>query len=110
MFLADNPRPIVTATHAIFVETKGHKAPAAVVGIQFRHAALASHFVNVTSSVSHYIYICICICIYVYMYICIYVYMYIYIYVYMCICIYVYCIFEEIDLLTNFYMSLDILM
>ncbi|XP_011505045.1 PREDICTED: voltage-dependent calcium channel subunit alpha-2/delta-4 [Ceratosolen solmsi marchali] len=46
----ENPRPIVTATHAIFVETKGHKAPAAVVGIQFRHAALASHFVNVTSS------------------------------------------------------------
>ncbi|XP_016845340.1 voltage-dependent calcium channel subunit alpha-2/delta-3 isoform X2 [Nasonia vitripennis] len=47
---ADNPRPLVTATHAIFVESKGHKAPAAVVGIQFHHASLSSHFVNVTST------------------------------------------------------------
>ncbi|KAL7299673.1 hypothetical protein TKK_0007430 [Trichogramma kaykai] len=47
---AENPRPLVTATHAIFVDVKGHKAPAAVVGIQFQHASLASHFVNVTSA------------------------------------------------------------
>ncbi|XP_014216033.1 voltage-dependent calcium channel subunit alpha-2/delta-3 isoform X2 [Copidosoma floridanum] len=47
---ADNPRPLVTATHAIFVDVKGHKAPAAVVGIQFHHSSLASHFVNVTST------------------------------------------------------------
>ncbi|XP_058802491.1 voltage-dependent calcium channel subunit alpha-2/delta-3 isoform X2 [Phymastichus coffea] len=45
-------RPLVTATHAIFFEEKGHKAPVAVVGIQFNHASLASHFVNVTSTCS----------------------------------------------------------
>ncbi|KAJ8684182.1 hypothetical protein QAD02_019974, partial [Eretmocerus hayati] len=49
---ADNPRPLVTATHAIFVESKGHKAPAAVVGIQFHHSSIASHFINVTSACS----------------------------------------------------------
>ncbi|XP_066588123.1 voltage-dependent calcium channel subunit alpha-2/delta-3 isoform X2 [Prorops nasuta] len=47
---ADNPNPLVTATHAVFVENKGHKAPAAVVGLQFQHASLASHFANITST------------------------------------------------------------
>lgn len=50
-FLVD--RPLVTATHAIFFEEKGHKAPVAVVGIQFHHQSLASHFVNVTSTVNY---------------------------------------------------------
>ncbi|XP_076242434.1 voltage-dependent calcium channel subunit stolid isoform X2 [Calliopsis andreniformis] len=48
---ADSPNPLVTATHAIFVG-KGHKAPAAVVGLQFQHSSLASHFVNITSTCS----------------------------------------------------------
>lgn len=45
-------RPLVTATHAVFVEHKGHRAPAAVVGLQFQHSTLASHFINITSAVS----------------------------------------------------------
>ncbi|XP_067002670.2 voltage-dependent calcium channel subunit alpha-2/delta-3 [Anabrus simplex] len=45
-----NPKTLVTATHAIFVESKGHKAPAAVVGLQFQHATLAAHFLNITSA------------------------------------------------------------
>ncbi|XP_053983489.1 voltage-dependent calcium channel subunit alpha-2/delta-3 isoform X3 [Hylaeus volcanicus] len=48
---ADNPNPLVTATHAVFIG-KGHKAPAAVVGFQFQHSSLASHFVNMTSTCS----------------------------------------------------------
>lgn len=47
-------RPLVTATHAVFVEHKSHRAPAAVVGLQFQHATLASHFINITSAVSFY--------------------------------------------------------
>lgn len=43
--------PLVTATHAVFIERKGHRAPAAVVGLQFQHATLASHFINITSAV-----------------------------------------------------------
>ncbi|XP_031336712.1 voltage-dependent calcium channel subunit alpha-2/delta-3 isoform X2 [Photinus pyralis] len=44
-------KPLVTATHAVFVEHKGHRAPAAVVGLQFQHSTLASHFlVNITSA------------------------------------------------------------
>ncbi|KAK6624715.1 hypothetical protein RUM44_011574 [Polyplax serrata] len=43
-------RPLVTATHAVFVEHKGHRAPAAVVGLQFQHSTLASHFINITSA------------------------------------------------------------
>lgn len=43
---------IVTASHAIFVEHRGHKAPAAVVGLQFSHDSLARHFINITSAVS----------------------------------------------------------
>lgn len=49
---AENPKTLVTATHSIFVENKGrqNKAPAAVVGLQFHHSSLASHFVNITST------------------------------------------------------------
>uniref|UniRef100_A0A1B6DYJ0 Voltage-dependent calcium channel alpha-2/delta subunit conserved region domain-containing protein n=1 Tax=Clastoptera arizonana TaxID=38151 RepID=A0A1B6DYJ0_9HEMI len=43
-------RVLVTATHAVFVENKGHRAPAAVVGIQFQHSVLAQHFINITST------------------------------------------------------------
>ncbi|CAK9815507.1 Voltage-dependent calcium channel subunit alpha-2/delta-3 [Anthophora plagiata] len=48
---ADSPNPLVTATHAVFIG-KGHKAPAAVVGLQFQHSSLASRFVNITSTCS----------------------------------------------------------
>ncbi|KAF6216261.1 hypothetical protein GE061_000601 [Apolygus lucorum] len=44
-----NKNTLVTASHAIFLDHKGHKAPAAVVGLQFQHKTLASHFINVTS-------------------------------------------------------------
>lgn len=43
--------PLVTATHAIFIDHRGHKAPAAVVGLQFQHDSLARHFINITSAV-----------------------------------------------------------
>ncbi|XP_067207897.1 voltage-dependent calcium channel subunit alpha-2/delta-3 isoform X6 [Linepithema humile] len=46
---ADTADPLVTATHAVFVG-KNHKAPAAVVGLQFQHSSLATHFVNITST------------------------------------------------------------
>ncbi|XP_066903805.1 voltage-dependent calcium channel subunit alpha-2/delta-4 isoform X1 [Halyomorpha halys] len=45
-----NGKVLVTATHALFLEYKGHKAPAAVVGLQFQHSTLAAHFINVTSA------------------------------------------------------------
>lgn len=45
---------LVTAAHAIFIEHKGHKAPAAVVGLQFQHDSLARHFINITSAVSEF--------------------------------------------------------
>ncbi|XP_071872723.1 voltage-dependent calcium channel subunit stolid isoform X2 [Bombus fervidus] len=48
---ADSPNPLVTATHAVFIGT-GHRAPAAVVGLQFQHSSLASRFVNITSTCS----------------------------------------------------------
>ncbi|KAK9297490.1 hypothetical protein QLX08_008887 [Tetragonisca angustula] len=48
---ADSRNPLVTATHAVFIGT-GHKAPAAVVGLQFQHSSLASRFVNITSTCS----------------------------------------------------------
>ncbi|XP_043272509.1 voltage-dependent calcium channel subunit alpha-2/delta-3 isoform X2 [Venturia canescens] len=47
---AELSEPLVTATHAIFFEGKTHKAPAAVVGLQFHHSSLASHFMNITST------------------------------------------------------------
>lgn len=43
---------LVTASHAIFVEHRGHKAPAGVVGLQFQHDSLAKHFINITSAVN----------------------------------------------------------
>nr|CAD7570715.1 unnamed protein product [Timema californicum] len=45
-------KPLVTATHAVFVDHKGHRAPAAVVGLQFQHSTLAAHFLNITSTCS----------------------------------------------------------
>ncbi|XP_018576080.1 voltage-dependent calcium channel subunit alpha-2/delta-3 isoform X2 [Anoplophora glabripennis] len=45
-------KPLITATHAVFVEHKGHRAPAAVVGLQYQHSTLASHFLNITSKCS----------------------------------------------------------
>lgn len=44
--------PLVLATHAVFVESRGHRAPAAVVGLHFQLDSLAKHFLNVTSTVS----------------------------------------------------------
>ncbi|XP_071455009.1 voltage-dependent calcium channel subunit alpha-2/delta-3 isoform X2 [Hetaerina americana] len=43
-------KTLVTATHAVFVDHKGYRAPAAVVGLQFKHSALASQFLNITST------------------------------------------------------------
>ncbi|KAG5895094.1 hypothetical protein JTB14_023267 [Gonioctena quinquepunctata] len=42
-------KPLITASHAVFVEHKGHRAAAAVVGLQYQHSTLASHFLNITS-------------------------------------------------------------
>lgn len=58
-FKAELADPLVTATHAVFVEgtNKGHKAPAAVVGLQFHHSSLATHFMNITSTVCILFYI-----------------------------------------------------
>ncbi|XP_038109215.1 voltage-dependent calcium channel subunit alpha-2/delta-3 isoform X3 [Culex quinquefasciatus] len=46
----DSGSTLVTATHAIFIDHRGHKAPAAVVGLQFQHESLAKHFINITSA------------------------------------------------------------
>lgn len=43
---------LVTATHAIFIEHRGHKTPVAVVGLQIQHDSLAQHFINITSTCS----------------------------------------------------------
>lgn len=43
---------IVTASHAIFVEKGGYKAPAAVVGLQYKHSSFKETFFNITSGVS----------------------------------------------------------
>ncbi|XP_059352267.1 voltage-dependent calcium channel subunit alpha-2/delta-3-like isoform X7 [Daphnia carinata] len=40
---------VVTASHAIFVEKGGYKAPAAVVGLQYRNSAFRETFFNITS-------------------------------------------------------------
>ena len=54
-FTAVVPVPInetvVTASHAIFVEKSGHKAPAAVVGLQYKYSAFRETFFNITSGV-----------------------------------------------------------
>ncbi|KAM3967735.1 LOW QUALITY PROTEIN: voltage-dependent calcium channel subunit stolid [Aphomia sociella] len=42
--------PLVLATHAVFVESRGHRAAAAVVGLHFQLDSLAKHFLNVTST------------------------------------------------------------
>ncbi|XP_063702857.1 voltage-dependent calcium channel subunit alpha-2/delta-3 [Culicoides brevitarsis] len=49
-YTGKNSSVLVTATHAIFIEHRGHKAPAAVVGLQFKHESLAKHFINITST------------------------------------------------------------
>ena len=51
-FAGGNVNPPVTATHAIFVENQGYKAPVAVVGVQFQYKTLAAHFLNITAAVS----------------------------------------------------------
>ncbi|XP_072936977.1 voltage-dependent calcium channel subunit alpha-2/delta-3 [Epargyreus clarus] len=47
---ASGKPPLVLATHAVFVESRGHRAPAAVVGLHFELDSLAKHFLNVTST------------------------------------------------------------
>lgn len=47
-----NSSVLVTAAHAMFVEHRGHKAAAAVVGLQYTHESLSKHFINITSAVS----------------------------------------------------------
>lgn len=46
---------VVTAAHAVFHGDGHRKAPAAVVGFQFRHDRLSEWFDNITSSVCKYI-------------------------------------------------------
>jgi hypothetical protein len=46
-----NSSVLVTASHAMFIEHRGHKAPAAVIGLQYTHESLAKHFINITSAV-----------------------------------------------------------
>lgn len=50
-----NSSVLVTAAHAMFVEHRGHKAAAAVVGLQYTHESLLKHFINITSAVSYQI-------------------------------------------------------
>ena len=45
---------VVTASHAIFVEKDGYRAPAAVVGLQYKNSAFRETFFNITSGVLHY--------------------------------------------------------
>ena len=42
---------LVTASHAIFVEKDGYRAPAAVVGLQYKNSAFRETFFNITSGV-----------------------------------------------------------
>lgn len=46
-----NSSVLVTAAHAMFIEHRGHKAAAAVVGLQYTHESLSKHFINITSAV-----------------------------------------------------------
>lgn len=41
---------LVTATHAIFHKENGKAAPVAVVGFQFQHSAMVTHFRNITNN------------------------------------------------------------
>lgn len=43
---------LVTASHAIYIDHRGHKAPAAVVGLKFEHETISKHFLNITSGVN----------------------------------------------------------
>lgn len=45
---------VVTASHAIFVEKDGYRAPVAVVGLQYKSSNLRENFFNITSSVMLY--------------------------------------------------------
>lgn len=50
-YTSKNNATLVTASHAVFLERRGHnKAPVAVVGLQFQHDSLARHFINITSA------------------------------------------------------------
>lgn len=49
-----NSSVLVTAAHAMFIDYRGHKAPAAVVGLQYTHESLAKHFINITSAVRNF--------------------------------------------------------
>lgn len=53
-----NSSVLVTAAHAMFVEHRGHKAAAAVVGLQYTHESLSKHFINITSAVISRILLC----------------------------------------------------
>lgn len=46
-----NSSVLVTAAHSMFIEHRGHKAAAAVIGLQYTHESLAKHFINITSAV-----------------------------------------------------------
>lgn len=46
-----NSSVLVTAAHAMFIEHRGHKAAAAVIGLRYTHESLAKHFINITSTV-----------------------------------------------------------
>lgn len=41
---------LVTATHAVFHKENGKSAPVAVVGFQFQHSAMVTHFRNITNN------------------------------------------------------------
>lgn len=51
---------MVTASHAVFHGDGHRKAPAAVVGFQFKHERLSEWFENITSSVSCHFYSQLC--------------------------------------------------
>ncbi|UYV67446.1 hypothetical protein LAZ67_5000627 [Cordylochernes scorpioides] len=49
--------PLVTGSHAIFLGAGLKKAPAAVVGLQFKHSAFAKRFFEITSTVSRLVWL-----------------------------------------------------
>lgn len=50
-YTAKENATLVTASHAIFIEHRGHNsAPVAVVGLQYQHDSLARYFINITSA------------------------------------------------------------
>ncbi len=51
-YTGKNSSVLVTAAHALFMDSKGHRALAGVAGLQFQHESLARHFINITSAVS----------------------------------------------------------